>query len=481
MESDELSNNGPPVPARISRMRRFPLPPNVENVLPRYQLASAKAHAKVLVGSGIINGEMADRIIEGLDQIGKEFAAGTHFLKDDDIDLYTALLRRLSEISGTLAERLNQGRSDEDWLAVDVRVWVRDTILHVLSDLANLRTMLLQLAATHEDVLLPAYAHMQPKRKEMLCFYFLSCESRLRQDGERFRDLFRRVNLIPAGLDNQVLLEHPLDRGLLARLLGFDGIQQNSFDSVSEIDFVIEFASCAAILGTHLSQFAGEMLLWSTQEFGYVRLPRNFSLENEAFPDRKSSEILELLRSRSASLGYRLTEILNQLKGIPSFSSHESNEVLTTLNQLIYNCDFVLELTKTILPALVFDTKKMSEVSETDMANRANAIDYLIEKGFMPDKAVALVEPLVEYCRKRKRTMSDLAPGEWSQFSPAFDRDIYKYVSKDESLGLSGPRYELVSQAIDFGRQQLNQDQEQLAALLSKVKSLTVEVPSTTE
>ncbi len=481
MESEDLTNNGSPVPARISRMRRFLHPPDVEKILPRYQLASAAAHARVLVASGIINGEMSDRIVAGLDQIAQEFAAGKHFLAEDDIDLYTALLRRLSEVTGSLGERLNQGRSDEDWLATDVRIWVRDSILDALAKFAELRIMFLQLASAHEDVLLPGYAHMQPKRREMLCFYFLSNENRLRQDTRRFHDLFKRVNLIPAGLDNQVLLEHPLDRGLLARLLGFDGIEQNCFDSISEIDYILEFASCAAIFGTHLSQFASEMLLWSTQEFGYVRLPRAFSFENEVFPDRKSSEVLEVLRSRSASLGYTLTEILSQLKGIPSTSSHESNELLTALNQLIYTVDYVLELTQTILPVLVFDTKRMSEVSEADMTNRANAIDYLIEKGFQPDKAVSLVEPLVEYCRKRKRTMSDLSPGEWSQFSPAFDRDIYKYVSKDESLGLSGPRYELVSQAISYGRQQLALDQEELAGLSSKVKSLTVEVPSTTE
>ncbi len=481
MESDDQSKNGFPVPTRVSRMRRFPTPPDLEKILPRYQLASSAAHARVLMASGLIKAEVVDQIVTGLEQIGQEFAAGKHFINDDDIDLYTALIRRLSELTGTVGERLNQGRSDEDWLATDVRLWVRDTLLDALLKLIELRTMFLQLATAHEDVFFSAYTHMQPKRREMLCFHFLSVESRLRQDCERFLDLFGRVNLISAGLDNQILLEHPLDRGLLARLLGFDGIQHNTFDSVSEVDYVIEFASCAAIFGTHLSQFAGEMLLWSTQEFGLVRLPRQFSFENETFPDRKSSEVLEVLRSRSASLGYKLTEILSQLKGIPSASSHESSEVLSALNELIYNLDFVLELTKTILPALIFDIKRMTDLSEVDMANRANAIDYLIEKGFAPDKAVSLVEPLVEYCRKRKRTMSDLAPGEWMQFSPAFDRDIYKYVSKDESLGTSGPRYELVSQAIGYGRQRLAHDHEQLAALSSKVKSLTVEVPTTTE
>lgn len=479
MELDDT--NAAKLPERISRMRRFPHAPDLEKSLARYQITSAAAHARVLMASGMVQGELVDRIVAGLDQIQTELSAGQSFLNAQDSEMYSALLRRLNEITGTASERLKHGRSDEDWLATDVRLWLRDSILSVLINLNEIRKILLALGDIHQEVFLPGYAHMQPRGREMLSFFFLAADSRFRQDAERFLALFSRVNVLPSGLDIQVMMKHPLDRGLMARLLGFDGIRQNTFDSVAEIDHLLEYSSCAAILGVHVSQLASELLLWMTQEFGFARLPRSFALENENFPGRKSTQIVEVLRARSSSLTGRLTEVLNQFKGLPFGSSQESSEVLRAMNEVIYNLDLVLELTRTILPALNFDTKRMSDASDSDMQNRANAIDYLIEKGFTSDKAVKLVDPLVEYCRKRKRSMSDLAPGEWGQFSPAFDRDIYKYVSSDDSLGNLGSRYEVLSQALAHGRQLIADHEAKVTALVDKVKSLTVELPSTTE
>lgn len=470
-----------PLPERLTRIRRFPQAPTIEKVLVKYQIASSIAHVKMLVAGGIVNVEVADRMIAALQEIRQEVEAGDEFVRSDDPDIYSALLRRFGEKAGTIAERLNVGRSDEEWLAADVRLWMRDTIVAALARMIDVRKELIKLAVTHEEVMMPGYAHMQPKRRELLSFFFLATDSRLRQDCERFRELFARVNSMPSDLDSQILLNHPLDRSVFTKALGFDGISFNNFDSRVEIDHLVEFSSCAAILGMHLSQFAGELLLWATQEFGFVRLPRAFALENDIFPGRKSTQALEVLRARSALLGARLNEVLTQFKGLPHAASFEACEVLISVNEVAYNLDFVLELTHSILPALVFDTKKMHESSERDILNRANAIEYLIEKGFSPDRAVSLVEPLAEYCRKRKRSMSDLAPGEWAEFSPAFDHDIYKYVSNDDTLGRAGPRYEVVSQALSNGGQLLANDEAHVAALLDKVKSLTVEVPSTTE
>jgi argininosuccinate lyase len=471
----------PRLPERLARIRRFPHAPPLEKVLAPYQVSSSIAHVKMLAAGGIVNVEVADRMIASLQEIGQELAAGTSLVRDDDPDIYSAFLRRFAEKAGTISERINIGRTDELWLLTDVRLWLRDAIVNALQQMVEVRRALIKLAVTHEDVMMPGYAHMQPRRREMLSFFFLGADSRLRRDGERFRALFGRVNTMPSDIDSQVLLNHPLDRSILAKHLAFDGVSFNSFDSVTELDHVIEFASCAAILGVDLSQIAAELLLWSTQEFGFVRLPRAFAMESELFPGRKSAQALEILRAKSSSLGARLAEILGQVKGIPVGASYETNEVLTAVNELVYNLDFVLELTRSILPHLMFDTKRMHDSSDRDMLNRANAIEYLIEKGFTPDKAVSIVEPLAEYCRKRKRSMSDLAPGEWSEFSPAFDHDIYKYVLNDDTLGQSGPRYEVMSQALSNGTELLANDEAQVTALSDKVKSLTVEVPSATE
>jgi len=480
MEFNDTSYE-PPIPPRLKQIKRFAQAPSLEDSLSRYQVASAIAHVRVLTAVGIVNVEVADRIVSALQEIDREVVEGKSFLRDEDTDMYSALLRKVTEKCGTIAERLSVGRSDEDWLATDVRMFLRDTILNAMRRMLVVRDYLLKLADQHQEVVVPGYAHMQPRSRELLCFFFLSTESRLRQDEARFSSLYSRLNLLPSGLDSLVMQAQPLDRALLAKLLGFDGVIENTFDSVPEIDHLMEFASTAGILGVHLSQLAGELLLWMTQEFGFARIRRALAVENESSTHQKSSRIVEVLRSRSANLANCSSEIFNHFKGLPSRPSHEDVEVLSTVNEIVHGLDFVLELTEVILPALTFDTKRMTDMSDFDLANRANAIDYLIEKGFTPDKAVSLVEPLAEYCRKRKRSMSDLAPGEWSEFSPAFDRDIYKYVSSNDNLAKMGPRYEFVSSALAHGRQLLSRDEQELAALSDKVKSLTVEVPSTTE
>lgn len=478
---DLLDNETPPLPSRFSRIRRFPQAPSIDKVIAPYQVLSSIGHVKVLAAGGVVHAEVADRMIESLKEIGDEIAKGTAFVEDEDLDLYSAFLRRFAEKAGTISERLSVGRTDETWLLTDMRLWLRDAIVQAMTRMISVRKHLMQLATTHEEVMMPAYSHMQPKRREMLSFFFLAADSRLRHDGERFKNLFSRVNLLPSDLDSQILLKQPLDRSIAASSLAFDGMSFNGFDSIPDVDFLVEFSGCAGIVGLHLSQMAGELLLWATQEFGFVRLPRVFALENDNFPGRKSTQALEVLRSKSGSLGSSFSEILGQLKGLPFGASHEINEVLSRLNDLVFNLDTVLELTEVILPALMFDTKRMHDASDRDMLNRANAIEYLIEKGFTPDRAVSLVEPLAEYCRKRKRSMSDLAPGEWSEFSPAFDHDIYKYVANDDTLGQSGPRYEVMSQALANGNHLLASDEAQLMAISDKVKSLTVEVPSATE
>jgi argininosuccinate lyase len=478
---DLLDNETPQLPSRYSRIRRFPQAPPIDKVLAPYQVLSSIGHVKMLAAGGVVHAEVADRMIGALREIGDEISSGVSLVQDEDLDVYSAFLRRFAEKVGTISERFGVGRTEETWLLTDVRLWLRDAIVQMFARMIAVRRQLMKLAVTHDDVMIPAYAHMQPRRREMLSFFFLAADSRLRHDCERFKNLFSAVNLLPSDLDAQILLSQPLDRSIVASSLAFDGVSVNGFESIPDLDFLIEFSSCAAIVGVHLSQMAGELLLWSTQEFGFVRLPRVFALENDFFPGRKSTQTLEVLRAKSGALGVKLSEILSHLKGLPFGASHETSEVLLALNDLIYNLDFVLELTEAILPALLFDTKRMQAASDRDMINRANAIEYLIEKGFSPDKAVSLVEPLAEYCRKRKRSMSDLAPGEWAEFSPAFDHDIYKYVANDDTLGQAGPRYEVMNQALANGGQLLASDEAKLAAISNKVKSLTVEVPSATE
>lgn len=462
-------------------MRRAAKVPDFERVLAPYQLASAKAYVDVLQANGIIKGEIADRLIQGLVEIEFEIAGGKSFVTEQDVDIYTGLVRRLGQITGTISERILHGRTDESWLAVDTRLWMRSDIFQAMRELLSIRAHLIELADQHRDIMMPVYSHMQPARKQPFSCYFLALDTSLRGDFERLAQLFDRVNRIPAGLDSLVCEEQPTDRAFMASRLNFDGVVSNSVDSQMDFDHLIEFCSIAALAGTHISRFVSELLLWATHEFGYLRLPRSLALGEEQYFERKASEVLELIRARTASITAGTAEVISTFRGLPTGASAELFECLDCVIDIQTKFHNVLSNIEAIIPALIFDTKRISEASEMDMINRISAVDYLIEKGFSPDKAVSLVEPLVEYCRKRQRSMIDLAPAEWQEFSPAFDHDIYKYVTPDKTTGTMGPRLDILERSIVDARNLFSQDKARLQALSEKVKSLSVEVRSASE
>lgn len=451
-------------------IRRFWHPVEVEKALAPYQLMSSIAYTQVLVESGVITNEVGKRVIEGLQQLQKELSEGKHFLDNKDPDIYSGLTRRLAELVGQSAESINVARSLDERLATDVRLWVRERLCQILGRLLRVRQVLLRLSEIHQEVMMPGYSHMQPTSPEFFSFFFMANESRLQRDYDRMAELMERVNLLPMSFDSVSNTEVTTDRALLAKLLKFDGVLENSFDSFSDWDYLLEFASMTAIAGTHISQLASELLLWSTYEFSYVRLPRVFSFRGERFPLKRNPEILESLRSASSALTGRLTELLTLLKGIPLGFSHEANEALPAVLEVFVQIDLALELCAEILPALIFDTKKMNNIAEMDLENRANVIDYLIEKEFEPDKAIKIVDNLIEYCKQRKKELVDLAPSEWQEFSPAFETDIYKYVGSQASREKTTYDFHALLQTLSKARQALESDDLSFKSIDSKIK-----------
>ena len=376
----------------FEQIRKFWHPLSVENALAPYQIASSLAYVQVLMHMGELSQDEAARLTEGLRQIYRELLSGTSFLNDNDPDIYTGLARRLSELCGETAGCISR-RSSVESLALDVRLWVRDRLVSAFRGLIELRQVLLRLAAEHEEVLMPGHAHLQPTRPQLLSLFFMGSESRLHRDFNRMEELFERLNMLPKSIGGDAQLEREFDYDVLSRLLKFQGTTHVAF--AGDGDYLLEFASLAAITGVHLSQLASELLIWSSHEFGYVRLPRAFVFREQRFPARRNPEILEALRSRSALFAGRLAELLSIMKGIPLGYSHEANEALPAVLDVVTNLDFVLELSSVVLPALVFDTKKMSDAAQLDLENRGNVIDYLIEKDFPQEKATAIVEHLL--------------------------------------------------------------------------------------
>ncbi len=453
----------------FDQFRRFWQSPEVERTLLCADIESSIAHVRMLGETGIVEKQVSADVVAGLEQIRKELAQGSPVLQDGDVDIHSAIHRRLGDIVGSMADVVRIAKSHNDQIATDIRLWLRDVTLDIYSLLLQVRFKLLQLAERDMDVVMPGYTHMQPAVPILLAHWWLANETRMARDFSRLADFYKRMNVLPLGACQLAGATQPIDRQLVASYLNFDSVMENSLDAVSDRDYLIEFASAASIIGVHLSQMSSELLLWSTQEFAFVRLPRSFVFRSQSMPQKRNPELLEILRSRPSVLNGRLSQFLNELKGLSVSYSQDLQECLPGLLDVVENVKFVLELTDVLLPAFKFDTVRMQKLANADMTNAGHAIDYLIERDVAPDKAMKYVDQILDYCRERNKALPDLTLNEWIQFTPAFNDDIYNYVSVenavDSRISYGGTGGVQVQESLMRAVEKLNADKAYLDAL----------------
>ncbi|MBK9142540.1 MAG: argininosuccinate lyase [Candidatus Melainabacteria bacterium] len=480
MSSDgENKNDSRRLPWQIGYAKRFGPPVLVEQALAPHQVASSLAMVTTLVRQDLVSEAAGEELLQALSTIRDEILAGDCLSAIEDPDLYTGLRRRLFELAGERASLVDIALFQNDQLATDLRLWLREACLGVLGELNRLRSEILELADRHCEVVMPGYTHLQPAVPELLAHWWLASAERLERDQTRLRDVFARINLCPLGGHAFAGATQPVDRESLCALLGFDGVIENSLDAVSDRDFVVEFAAAATLVGVHVSQLASELLVWSSREFGFVRLPRSFSFRSQNFPQKRNPELLEVLRSRASQLSGRLQQFVSELKGLTVSYSHDLEESLPGILDMVENLHFILDLSSVVLPAMVFDTRRMHEAASIDAANAGSAADFLIERGLPPEKATDIVERILEYCKERKKHFVDLAPGEWQQFSPAFDNEVYSYVSAASSIDqrdtFGGTARSQVEGSIRRARATLAEDQSWHQAAAARILNMTVE------
>jgi argininosuccinate lyase len=431
------------------------------------------AHVRMLGDTNIVAPALAQEVLQALAKIRTEIPnSGNNLLAPEDRDIHASIHRRLSELIGRDADLVNIGISRNDQIATDIRLWLRDNLIDILSKVWDLRELLVNLAARDLEIVMPGYTHMQPAMPIRLSLWWLANESRLQRDFERLMDCYKRLNISPLGACQIAGTNLPIDREMTARNLGFDQVMENSLDATSDRDYVIEFSSVAAMLGVHVSQMSSELLLWATQEFGFVRLPRAFVFRSQSMPQKRNPELLEILRSRPAVLVGRLTQFLSELKGLCVSYSQDLQESLPGLIESASDVRFLLELTQVLLPALNFDAVRMRETAARDMTSAANVVDYLVERGFANEKAAKIVESCVSYCRERNRQLVDLTLNEWALFSPAFDEQVYNYLNLEESIdnrsSLGGSSGEQIEMALARRKSLLEDEGKALSKLAAK-------------
>ncbi len=447
--------------------RRIRLATNIEKELFKRALLSSSAHVRMLAKTGIIKEGSAERILAAYDDI----AASNGTICDTDADVYEALERELRARIGEEFVLARTAKSHNDQAATDLRLWVRDESLQIAELLNQLRKVFNDLAERDIDIVMPGYTHMQPADAILLSHWWLSNEARIARDFSRFNDYYKRLNLLPLGANVLAGTREPIDRRMVAELLGFDELIENSLDAVSDRDFVIEFGAFATIVGLHLSQLGSELLLWVTQEFAFARVPQDLIISSHTLPLKRNPEILEALRSRPSLIFGRMLEFIVELKAITTGYSLDLQECVLGLADIIDTLKVLLDFLIGLLPGIELDAERMREVACADLVNVNNALDYLITRGVDRNIATRVVEQLAAYCKARNKYLSDLSLSEWQQFSPAYEMDIYDHVSVEESVGafcsLGGSSRDQVELGLLKSREILDRDNLKLKEKIS--------------
>lgn len=384
-----------------------------------YDILVSQAHARALVGAQVIDAGEADRIVQALDQIGAEIERGDLVWRDDLEDVHTHVESRLRALLGPLADTLHAGRSRNDQIAADLRLYVRDRTRKVLAAILDLQSSLLRQADRYRAAIMPGYTHLQQAQPVVIAQPLLAYVDMLGRDWERFRDAGRRANLSPLGSGALAGATFALDRDALAAGCGFAGVIANSLDAVSDRDFLVEFVASAGLCMTHLSRFAEDLILWSSAEFGFLRLPDAFASGSSMMPQKKNPDVAELIRGRTALVLGDVAAALALVKGLPLGYNRDLQEDKTPLFHAADTLIPALRILAAMTPELEFDTAR-TERAVSSFALATDLADSLVRAGVPFREAHSVVGGLVATCLAQGRALDDLSAEDLRAASPHF-------------------------------------------------------------
>ena len=372
-----------------------------------YDVRVSMAHVEALHKARLVSRKDADTLLAALEEISGEIASGAFAWRDDLEDVHTHVEVRLREKVGAIADSLHAGRSRNDQVAADLRLYVRDRTLEVLSAVLDLQTSLLSLAGKYVDALMPGYTHLQQAQPLLIAQPLLAYAAMLERDWERFLNSLGRVDRSPLGSGALAGSTFPLDRAALAAGAGFSGVIANSLDAVSDRDFVVEFVASAALCMTHLSRLSEDIVLWSSVEFGFLRLPDAFASGSSMMPQKKNPDVAELVRGKAALAIGDVAGALALVKGIPLGYNRDLQENTTPLYHAVDTLLGSLGILAAMLPDVEFDTER-TENAISGFAYATDLADLLVVGGMPFREAHAVVGRIVAYCLDRGRELTDL-------------------------------------------------------------------------
>ncbi len=391
------------------------------------------AWARGLVGAGVLTEAEAETIIGGLEQVRTEFDQGTFAFQPDDEDIHTAVERRMTEIVGEVGGKLHTGRSRNDQVATDFRLWVMGAIDEVQEMLADLQNALIESAEANLNLPLPGYTHLQHAQPITWGHWALSHFWPLVRDRERLAQVRQRTAVLPLGSAALAGTAFPVDRHFLAAQLGFDKISQNSLDAVSNRDFVADFLYAATMIGLHLSRISEQLIIYSSSEFAFVRLDDGYSTGSSLMPQKKNPDTLELTRGKSGRFLGNLTGMLATLKGLPSTYDKDLQEDKEPVFDTFDTLGYIIPVMAGLMRTLTLRGEKMAAQLEPNLL-ATDLADYLVKRGVPFRQAHHIVGEVVQLAEDKAVLMTDLSLADLQNISSHFGEDVIAAFSVTAAL-----------------------------------------------
>jgi len=434
-----------------------------------HELAASRAHARALKDAGILSADELISILQGLEQIGQNAAASAEFLHDDEAeDVHHFVEKRLTALIGETGYKLHSGRSRNEQIATDLRLYVRAGIDQLHSELADLLAAFLSRAEQAGDAAVPAYTHLQRAEPVLVAHWLLAYVEMFLRDADRLADCRKRLNVCPLGSGAVAGATLKLDRRAMAEDLAFDASTANSIDATSDRDFALEFVNALSLLALHLSRWAEEMILFSSQEYSFLQLPEAYSTGSSAMPQKKNPDLLELVRGKAGRVLGDATALLVTVKGLPLAYNKDLQETQEPLFHAAETVMAMLPLITGWMKAVEFDHARMQNAAQSGFMNAWAAATYLVQRGVPFRLAHEQIGKAVQLCLEKGCELRDLSLPELQNLNPLFDEKFYSSLDLAAVLAVhdvsGGTAPARVRQALAEAKRRVDSMQEEIHA-----------------
>ena len=391
----------------------------------RQDIEGSIAHARMLASQKIITKKEEKAILAGLKTIGKDIEAGRFVFNPDDEDIHMAIEKSLISRIGKAGGKLHTGRSRNDQVSLDVRLYLRDEIRRILELLSIFKKSLTDLAKKEIKTIMPGYTHLQKAQPVLLSHHLLAYWEMIDRDEARLLDCQKRVNILPLGAAALAGTNLPIDRKQVADLLNFPAISENSMDTVSDRDFIAEFIFAICLIMMHLSRFCEDLILWSSSEFGFVEISDSFTTGSSIMPQKKNPDVAELVRGKTGRVYGHLVSLLTVLKGLPMTYNRDLQEDKEPLFDTVDTVKGCVKTLASMIRHLQFNRLRMREEAAKGFSTATDLAEYLVMKGVPFRESHGIVGRLVAYSIRSGKALHDLTLSEYRKFYQGFDEDIF--------------------------------------------------------